>query len=523
MRYRFLIIAFLLFPLVPAVAQAFRPAPVDISSEKVRIRGEVFYVHLVVKDQTLYSIARRYGVTVADIEKYNPFLKEQGLKVGSHLQIPVVDNLPPADPQADPEPDHRTLPLEEASSAVPAAPEKKAGHSAASMPAPCAYPVEEADLNRCEAYSYDPVETRFRVALLLPFGTEELARLSPSDSLAETVETPRMRNAMNFVEFYAGVLLAAEDMKEKGLNMELSVFDIYDNKSLNRLLANDQLENMDLVIGPVYADKMEKVLSYTKRHKIPTVSPLDPKVETLLDNQPQLFQVPPPLVCQQTKLLSGIAPGDHVLLVYESGDVEKALVETYKHLLSGQKISLSSFAYSVRKGLMVRDSLVKRLVAGTHNRIFVLSNDEALVTDVTTNLGYINSKQKYTMTLYGQSRWRNFDNMDLSFLHAMNLRLVLPFFVDYKDEDVRKFVQDYRVQFNTEPSQYAFQGYDVSKFFLTALQRYGRGALGDCISLLQVKLLQGNYVFRRNDGHEGYINTGSNLVHYKPDYSIVRQ
>jgi hypothetical protein len=104
----------------------------------------------------------------------------------------------------------------------------------------------------------------------------------------------------------------------------------------------------------------------------------------------------------------------------------------------------------------------------------------------------------------------------------MNLRLVTPFFVDYKDEEVKNFVARYRLDFNTDPSPFAFQGYDVMKFFLTALHRYGPH-FGDCISLLQLKLLQGTYQFRQLEPHSGFINTGSSLLHYTPELDVKRE
>jgi hypothetical protein len=103
----------------------------------------------------------------------------------------------------------------------------------------------------------------------------------------------------------------------------------------------------------------------------------------------------------------------------------------------------------------------------------------------------------------------------------MNLHFVVPFHVDYQYENVRRFVKRYRLQFNREPSQYAFQGYDVFFYFLNALRTYGK-EFAPCISNMHLNLLQGNYVFRRAaDG--GYLNTGSCLVHYAPDLTVNKK
>jgi len=282
------------------------------------------------------------------------------------------------------------------------------------------------------------------------------------------------------------------------------------------------LKNVDLIVGPVYVSTLDELMPYAEDHKIPVVSPLDPKAESLLPNYSNLFQIPPSLACQQLKLLSGISPeNDNIILVYEEEGEDLALFEAYKSILTGCR-SLSLLPYKVAKGTAIRDSIRKRLVLNKENRVIVASNNEALVTDLTANLSPLQSMSKYPISLYGQARWRNFENVDFSFLHAMNLRLVTPFFVDYKDVDVKNFVSRYRKDFNADPSQYAFQGYDVMKFFVTALHRYGPH-FGDCISLLQAKLLQGNYQFRKVTPKGGFINTGASLIRHTPDFDIKRE
>jgi ABC-type branched-subunit amino acid transport system substrate-binding protein len=292
---------------------------------------------------------------------------------------------------------------------------------------------------------------------------------------------------------------------------------------MDDVLNQDLLRYADLVIGPVYAASLEKFLPYAQQRKLNVVSPLDPKGESLLSGNPTLFQVPPPVCAQQEKLVSGISgKTDRVLLVYETDGNEDDLVHNYRTLLNAVTDSLVIFHYKVEKGLAVRDTLMTMLRSNTKNHIVVASNNEALVSDFTSNLSYIHAILKYPITLYGQSRWRNFENVDLSFFHSMNLHLTVPFYVDYQHEQVRNFVSRYRLQFHGEPSQYAFQGYDVCLYFLTALRNYGKD-FAHCLSSVHLDLLQGNYVFRRSATDDGYLNTGSCRVQYMPNYTINRQ
>jgi LysM repeat protein len=513
-----------------------QPVPVETSTEQVRIGGKVYYIHLVLKKQTLYSISRHYGVSIDDLKKYNPSLAG-GMKEGDHLKIPVVSGhvfprypqpLPVQSaeaPQAPPASETGTAP------SVPAATDEAQSppgedtiqvHDASKLTS-CA--MLENEYHDCATQVYDPEAMVYRVALLLPFDVIPTPNASFADTLKDlTME--RLQASDNFIEFYAGALLAVEDLREKGFSLYFSVYDV---KNLDNILTRDQLRYTDLIIGPVYTamqndpTSLEKFLSYARECQLHVVSPLDPKVESLLPGNPTLLQVPPPLCAQQERLLEDISKKtDKVLLVYEDEGNETELVHTYKTLLEAKTDSLTVFHYKVEKGLTVRDTLLAMLHPDKRNHIVVASNNEALVSDFTSNLSYIQSILKYPITLYGQSRWRNFENADLSFFHHMNLHLAVPFYVDYRHENVRQFIMRYRLQFNREPSQYAFQGYDVFFYFLNALRAYGK-EFAPCLSAMRLNLLQGNYIFRQSASGAGYLNIGSCLIHYAPDFTVNRK
>ena len=100
---------------IPTVsAQEYSAPAVTVSKEKVRINGKICYSHIVLERQTLFSIAKAYGVTVADIEKFNPSLKNEGLKKNSILLIPSQEAL-----QSDVKPsESKTAPAKETAEKV---------------------------------------------------------------------------------------------------------------------------------------------------------------------------------------------------------------------------------------------------------------------------------------------------------------------------------------------------------------------------------------------------------------------
>jgi LysM repeat protein len=73
---------------VPAVVSA--QVPVEVSTEKVVSGGKVYYMHEVQKNQTLYSIAKAYRVTVDALTREN-VIPPNGIQTGQVLKVPASD------------------------------------------------------------------------------------------------------------------------------------------------------------------------------------------------------------------------------------------------------------------------------------------------------------------------------------------------------------------------------------------------------------------------------------------------
>ena len=69
-------------------AQDYTAPQVTVSKEKTKMGGKLYYSHIVLEKQTLYSISKAYGVSLDDIYSANPGLKETGLKKNAVILIP---------------------------------------------------------------------------------------------------------------------------------------------------------------------------------------------------------------------------------------------------------------------------------------------------------------------------------------------------------------------------------------------------------------------------------------------------
>lgn len=344
------------------------------------------------------------------------------------------------------------------------------------------------------------LKSSYRISLILPLNSKNIESTDHN----------------NFIDFYQGVLLAAEDAKKKGVNTEISVFDSDDFENIKLLALSGKLDNSDLIIGPVMAKDIEKMLPYTNEKGIPLVSPLDYKSEYLTESNPTLFQATTPIELQQRNLLSHLSQYDHVALIQESGVQDKDLIETTANYLKDNEIQFKSLTYSVEKDKSYYNQIASLLKKDRLNHIIIPSNSEAFVYDVLRNLNLMSSMGGYKIKIYGTSRWRNFELVDLSYFHTMNLSLSVSYYVDYSDIRVKDFLFRYRALFQNEPTAYAFQAYDITSFFLNYWAEYGKNI--DRITEITTNLLQSDISFRKKG--EGFINCATRNIEYKPDFLI---
>ena len=156
-------------------------------------------VHKTKRKETLYSIARDYGITVDELIKANPEMASPDfvLKKGTFVCIPF--------PQMQAQPDTLMVKPE---------PPK---------------PVKSDMRNR-----------EIRVGVMLPLHTIN-------------------GDGRRMTEYYRGVLMACDSLRQMGISVDIHAWNVAEDMDINAFLT-DEAAQMDLIIGPLYS-KMVKPLS----------------------------------------------------------------------------------------------------------------------------------------------------------------------------------------------------------------------------------------------------------------------
>ena len=525
-----------------AGAQEYVAPPVEVSDQKVRKDGKVFYSHVVLERQTLYSISKAYNVTQDEIFEANPGLKETGLKKNAIIMIPmlskqeedITETATPSIQRVHTVRWYETLKdiaakynvsegaiitanslkdgkvknrqkliiptSEEAGSTVPAAPETEIVQETdeeENMDLETAF--EDKDEEEGDSSPAIISKSKIKAMVLLP--------------LKATGSSSSKSN----MDFYSGVLLAARELGESGINIDMNVYDIA-NGSFGA--TRNELETSDIIIGPVSAADINRLYTVAPGIKA-LVSPLDPKAEQLTGRYSTMIHAPAPRMSQYEDvaqwLKEDLMPGDKVIVISEKearkGDEGRIL----RTAIDSAHIAYTPFSYSILEGRKIQEPLEAEMTPEGVNRIVIASESEAFVNDVVRNLN-LTIHNKFNVILYAPAKIRTFETIEIENFHNTNLHASLTYYIDYDDPEVKKFIKKYRALFQTEPTQFAFQGYDVARYFMGLCARYGE----DWMQYTEdASMLQSTFKLKPS-GNAGYINDGIRRIVYGPDYSVEK-
>lgn len=532
---------FTLLFLVSAAGYGQNVPQITVSNEKVNVNGSVMFVHKVKGGETLYSLAKAYTVTIDDIVRQNGSLKN-GLKEGMTIYIPSKDSIQ----------ESRAGKLdgwELSGSNIKKYSKKKhkvkwfekLGDIAAkynvSEEAIIAMNSLESTVLKKKQILYIPnadfiallVQPEKEVTETVP-EKKEVQKVEIVEQTTDAVQLPQwgkdveltyilpldLKDTLgpntNFMDFYAGALLAADTLKKMGYNITANIIDQTMYGSIDGLVASGKLDGKKVIIGPVKAQDLQKMLPFSNGETT-IISPMDMNGENLAAEFGNFIQAPPSVSAQLENIVDLFAKkcnlSNSAMVIYEKDGADAALVESTLKLLDSKGIIYNTFSYGVLEGRDVLDNMMFALEPSLENLVLVPSNSEAFVSDVVRNLNLLHTnpavEKKRSVTLFGTARWRNFETIEVEYFHRMNLHLSLPYYVDYSSPVVKQFLMKYRALYNNEPTPFAYQGFDITMM-----------ALDKAYITTQCK-----YNFIREKKNTGIKNTGTVNIAYDKNYGVT--
>ena len=494
------------------------------------VKSEIIQ-HKVEKKQTLFAISHKYNVSQEDIKKYNPDLKN-GLKEGMILNIPDSSKIKKTKTgdklsHSNGKPEnlkvkqtekgfevHKVLPKEtlfsickqydvnikEVIALNPGSDIK------VSVGSELKIPIQSETKKSCENnikpateqkiiieknVTKEIVETRtIKLAFLLPF------------MLDQTKIEPVLERFQNF---YAGALLAIKAAKEKGISLEVYVYDTdKTEEKINEVLNNNELKSMDLIIGPAFSNQVPLVAGFAKENKVNTLIPFTAKVPDI-ENNPYLFQFNPGADAEFkyfTELLNGKLKNMQVVFAeipeVNSADEGKVREEALKSELKRQRRQFKVIDLTSSDNLLLNFALKMN-----EKNLIIFDTDK--YNNISPYLNAISSAtSNYKIEIFEQYSWRNqmdknIETFNISpFLSDLNVQLI----TEYNE----KFDHFFGKDVSNDSPRYDILGYDLTNYFITYINRFGNKFGSKIGSINSIPAIQSQPKFERSSTSSGFIN-----------------
>lgn len=445
-------------------------------TEGVSAVNDTITTYTVLPKETKYGIARKYGITIAELELLNLMMGES-LNIGEEIKVPKkiisTDTTIIEDDEFE---YYEVLPKEgffrlkvkfgltqeEIIALNPYAFEGlKEGMILKIPKSTNVIDGEKFDAINLEDYIVN-TSTK-KLAVMLPFllNRINLDSLSVNTDLLKTDGTLRAA-----IDFYSGVLMAAEFAKDKGISTEINIYDTDGKASkVEQIIHSNDFSTIDALIGPLLSKNIEKAAASLQSQNIPVFSPLS-KVK--LKEYPNLYQTIPSNEMMGNAMLEYIKKRvDSINVILITGKewtkqkgVIMAAIPTVKTIVP----ETGNYLYL--------EDIQKQLDKFKENWVILESDNPILVSNV---VGLLNGFPEVILNeddvevgrnnirLFAVNKSRAFDYDDVSNMHLANLNFTYPSASKHYDYELMiPFLVSYKNKYGVMPNNYAIRGFDVT-------------------------------------------------------------
>ncbi|MDB4088312.1 LysM peptidoglycan-binding domain-containing protein [Flavobacteriales bacterium] len=450
------------------------------------------------KGETLYGISRKFNTTVEEITKANPTIKS--LKEGDILKINV--------PQKGT--DQIKIDLGKANT------------------------TDSLDFNKVN--KINPLKDKlnemvkketYTVSMFLPL------MLDKNDRTPVEPNKPRKIYPLTEMSthFYQGAMLALDSIRISGVSIDLNVYDTEkDTNTIGKLLRTEKLKSSDLIIGPFYEKPYAQVANFSKNNQIQTVCPVSQSNKILFNNKyvTELQTSLPTQLSYLAKYIANNKNTENVICVSGKTKKDKYLSsmfsEKYNGLIASKSNNYRSKASTYKMTSFSSISgFDSKLVKGKKNILIIPFTEEGMATSFFTQLNIMMTRSRmrgYEVEVYALENFMEFENINVDLKMKYNLHVTSSSFIDYKADKTKDFIMKYRAQYGTEPTKYAFAGFDVTFYHALAMSNYGKN-FSLYYNQIKVPLLQSTYLLERTDNTSGFENQTVFVLAYK-EYELVK-
>jgi len=480
--------------------------------------------HLVEAKETKYGIARKYGITIAELQRLNPSM-EENLQIGMVLDVPSTAVLNSATIEDDydfyevqPKEGFFRLKIklglsqEEIIALNPYAKEGLKDGMILKIPKENTIVLDSGKAMLIDLENRIVNKSKKNLVVLLPFQLHKME----GDSIETNSELIKKGGTLRVaLDFYSGVLMAAEFAKDKGISVHIDVYDTDGSESeISTIISRHNFKEVDAVIGPLRQKDVEKATVMLRETNTPIFSPLSNREMKMNSN---FFQTLPTDEMLRKSMLAFLKErgGDKNILLISDANRNVQKNEIIKVLPTVKTVSPRE------KGFLYVGDINSKMVQGKENWVILESTNSGIISNV---VGLLNGMPSdYNLRLFTLDKNDAYDYHDISNMHLAKLDFTFPSVnksYNYKEKD--PFLVSYKNKYGVYPNRYAVRGFDITYDVLLRLG--SEDNLYDAMEQdYETEYVENKFRYVKNTS-SGYQNHATYIIKYNKnlEFEIVK-
>lgn len=474
------------------------------SSNIVQEGRGVYYRHKVTKGQTLYSIAKAYGVSEDEILKANALQKGYTIKVREVLNIPFrgvgagsqagndiaeknvngVEKYDTAAPNAI-ELASTIAPFSSGKDGVQAGTIKVANDDAVEIET--IEMIDTASGNTGSGWLQAGTGGRSDVAINVVGASVDGLFLLPTSN--GVISDP------NAQDLYKGAKLAVNDLQSDGVDANISFREEMVGKA-----------SYVVAMGDLYSRGGD----IARMQRIPLIAPLT----GIAGGAGFEMQFAPENGGKYAKFREIFnRPESNVLVIEHNTYCDTSALFEMNAVVPFEAAKMT---YS---RTMKASDLAFHLSKEKINYVVVPVNHQGSIEDILSKLTSLNSlKKEYDIRVLGTNKWKNLPNINPDLLFRASVSYPTSYHADRGNDRIVKFYNDYIAAYGELPNAFSMRGYDIVIIMSEAISEWGSNAL---INISNSEFLPLQTPYRFSNGGTKIYNDSWVVVTMTPDYKIT--
>ena len=424
-------------------------------------------MYQVKKKDTIFGIAKNYGLTVDELINANPEMKVVGyeLKKGDYIFIPYPANTDP----------------------------KAATTKAATTPQP----------QTVAKTTQSQTTKTIKVGVVLPL---------------HDVDGDRKRRT----EYYRGFLMGCDSLKQQGYSIDIHAWNVPADADIRPTLQDASIRNCDVIFGPLYTKQVKPLSDFCKGAGIKLVIPFSIWGDEVSRNS-EIFQVYQSLDELNNASIDAFISrfgNQHPVFIDCNDSTSKKGIFTFG---LRNRLNALGVKYSITN-LKSNEELFSKAFSRTQPNVVVLNTGRSpeLTVAIAKLKALVASNPGVVVSLFGYTEWLMYTRNNLDNFYKFNTHIPSTFYYNPLSAKTQHLENGYRRWFGLETlyalPKFALMGYDHAQFFIRGLYKYGKAFNGTKPQNVYTPL-QTPLDFKRV-GSGGMQNRAFMLVRYTNDKKI---